>query len=178
MKRRFLLLPAVLLVPYSLTADAAGTVQGQLGIQIIIGAGCTVNNGSSNGSTNNFGTINFGQYPTLTSTIDAQSVGAAPGSSFGIECANATNYSVALNSGLNSSGNQRRMASGGAFVNYNLYQDAARATPWGNGSNGATALAGVGTGANQEMVVYGRVPNQTTPATGTYTDTVQVTITW
>ncbi|WP_164707262.1 Csu type fimbrial protein, partial [Pseudomonas viridiflava] len=108
----------------------------------------------------------------------AQSVGASAGSSFGIECANATNYSVALNSGLNSTGTQRRMASGGNYVLYNLYQDAARATPWGNGTNGGAALAGVGNGANQDMVVYGRVPNQTTPATGTYTDTVQVTITW
>lgn len=179
MKRRFLLLPAVLLVPYSLTADAAGTVSGQLSIQIIIGAGCTVNNGSSNGSTNNFGSINFGQHPTLDSTLDAQSVGVTAGSSFGINCAAATNYSVALNSGLNvGASNQRRMINGANFVNYNLYSDSARSTPWGNGSNGGNAVAGVGTGSNQEMVVYGRVPNQTTPALGTYTDTVQVTITW
>ncbi len=101
MKRRFLLFPALLLVPYSLTVEAAGSVQGQLGIQIIIGAGCTVNNGTSNATTNNFGSITFGSYPSLANNIDAQSVGASAGSSFGIECANATNYSVALNSGLN-----------------------------------------------------------------------------
>lgn len=178
MKRRFLLFPALLLVPYSLTVDAAGTVQGTLGIQIIIGAGCTVNNGSSNGSTNNFGSITFGSYPSLDNTIDAQSVGATAGSSFGIQCANSTNYNIALNNGLNSLSNQRRMTNGSAFVSYNLYQEAARSTLWGNGSNGGVALAGVGNGANQEMVVYGRVPNQTTPATGTYQDTVQVTITW
>lgn len=178
MRRRFLLIPAVLLAPLALNVEAAGTVQGQLGIQIIIGAGCTVNNGTSNATTNNFGSITFGSYPSLANNIDAQSVGAAAGSSFGIECANATNYSVALNSGLNSTGTQRRMASGGNYVLYNLYQDAARSTPWGNGTNGGTSLAGVGNGANQDMVVYGRVPNQTTPATGTYSDTVQVTITW
>lgn len=179
MNARFLLIPAVLLVPFSMSVDAAGTVSGQLGIQIIIGAGCTVNNGSSNGSTNNFGSINFGQHPTLDSTLDAQSVGASAGSSFGINCAVATNYTVALNSGLNvGASNQRRMANGANYVNYNLYSDSARGTPWGNGSNGGNAVTGVGTGVTQEMVVYGRVPNQTTPAVGTYVDTVQVTITF
>ncbi len=179
MKYRILLIPAALLLaPFSM-ADAAGTVQGQLGIQIIIGAGCTINNGSSNGSTNNFGSINFGQHPTLDSTLDAQSVGVTAGSSFGINCAASTAYSVALNSGLNvGASNQRRMINGANFVSYNLYSDAGRATAWGNGSNGGNAVTGTGTGAVQEMVVYGRVPNQTTPAVGTYVDTVQVTVTW
>jgi spore coat protein U-like protein len=38
---------------------------------------------------------------------------------------------------------------------------------------------GTGTGATQPAVtVYGRVPPQTTPAIGTYTDTVVVTVTY
>ena len=41
-----------------------------------------------------------------------------------------------------------------------------------------SVLSGTGTGNNEEVIVYGRVPSQTTPSPGTYTDTVQVTIAW
>ncbi|AYF88503.1 spore coat U domain-containing protein [Pseudomonas sp. JS3066] len=173
------LLPFLLLLTPIHQAQAAGTLQGNLGIQITIGAGCTVNNSSNNGSTNSFGSISFGTYPSLANIVEGQSVGAGAGSSFGIQCANNTAYTVALNSGLAPSGNQRRMSGGASeFITYNLYQDAARTTPWGNGSNGANAYSGTGNGNNQDIVVYGRVPAQTTPTSGTYTDTVLVTVTW
>ncbi|MCE3520182.1 spore coat protein U domain-containing protein, partial [Escherichia coli] len=35
-----------------------------------------------------------------------------------------------------------------------------------------------GSGAAQPYTVYGRVPVQTTPAPGTYTDTITVTVTY
>ena len=167
-----------MLLPLSSSLEAAGTVQGQLGIQLVIGAGCTVNNGSNNGSANTFGSIAFGTYPSLNSIIEAQSVGSSAGSSFGVTCNTGTNYSVALDSGLHATGNQRNMSAGATdVIAYNLYRRR-RARRSGATAATAAALAGTGTGANQELVVYGRVPPQTTPATGTYTDTVQVTITW
>lgn len=159
----------------SSSSFAAGTLQGQLGVQMTIGAGCTVTNGSSDGTTNTFGSINFGEYPSLTSTVDGRSFGNAGGSSFGLQCTTGTNYTVAINNGLNPQGTQRRMAANGAFISYNLYQDTARTVPWGTGAN---ALAGTGNGNNQEVVVFARVPAQTTPAAGTYVDTVQVTVAW
>lgn len=180
MKNLRWLFPALLLSSLIPHAQAAGTLQGNLGIQLTIGAGCTVNNTSNNGSTNSFGSISFGTYPSLANVITGQSVGAAAGSSFGIQCATGTAYSVALNSGLAPAGaNQRRMTGGSTeFISYNLYQDAARSIPWGNGSNGATALTATGNGNNQDIVVYGRVPAQTTPSAATYTDTVLVTVAW
>jgi len=39
-------------------------------------------------------------------------------------------------------------------------------------------VAATGNGASQSYTVYGRVPAQTTPAPGTYTDTVTVTVTY
>nr|WP_276583969.1 spore coat U domain-containing protein [Pseudomonas sp. RIT-PI-AD] len=159
-------------------AHSAGQVQGQMNVQMTIGSGCTVTNGSSNGSTNTFGTLNFGEYPSLDNIVEGSSVGAGGGSSFGLQCSTGTNYSVAIDSGLNASGTQRRMSNGGAYISYNLYQDTARTVPWGNGSNGGSVLSGTGSGAAQEVVVYGRVPVQATPAAGTYLDTVQVTVTW
>tara|TARA_R100001244_G_scaffold64627_9_gene53544 strand:- start:6342 stop:6878 length:537 start_codon:yes stop_codon:yes gene_type:complete len=159
-------------------AHAAGQVQGQLNVQLIIGSGCTVTNGDDNGSSNTFGSLTFGEYPSLDSIAEGRSVGAGGGGSFGLECNAGTSYNVALDSGQNVTGNQRRMQSAGAYINYNLYKDAARTLPWGNGSNGATALTGTGSGADEEVVVYGRVPSQLTPSPGTYLDTVQVTVSW
>ena len=71
---------------------------------------------------------------------------------------------------------QRRVESGGAFVDYELYQDAARSVRWGEG---AESLALSGTGTSQPLTIYGRVlAGQTTPAAGTYLDTVRMTIAW
>lgn len=89
-----------------------------------------------------------------------------------------TDYSVALSAGQNASGSQRRMINAGEYVAYNLYQDSGRTEPWGDGGATGTVLSGTGTGANEEVIVYGRVPSQDTPSPGTYTDTVQVTIAW
>jgi spore coat protein U-like protein len=69
------------------------------------------------------------------------------------------------------------MQNGAALVNYRLYRDAGRTQNWGN-SIGTDTLAGTGNGAAQAITVYGRVPAQSTPAAGTYTDTVAVTVTY
>lgn len=171
----------VMLVTASLvtgSALASGELQGQMNVQITIGSGCTVSNGSNDGSLNTFGNMSFGEYASLDNVIDGRSVGAGGGSSFGLKCSQGTAYSVALDSGQNANGSERRMGNGGEYVSYQLYQDAGRSQAWGNGSNGGTVLAGIGTGNNEELVVYGRVPAQATPAAGTYADTVQVTVAW
>ena len=53
----------------------------------------------------------------------------------------------------------------------------ARTQPWGN-SSGVITAAGTGSGLAQSLTVYGRVPAQTTPSPGAYTDTVVVTLTY
>ena len=60
---------------------------------------------------------------------------------------------------------------------YSLYQDSARTQNWGS-SIGVDTVAGTGTGLTQSVSVYGRVAAQTTPAAGTYTDTIVVTVTY
>ncbi|MGG2398007.1 spore coat U domain-containing protein [Pseudomonas sp. SH1-B] len=162
----------------STPAFSAGELQGQLNVQITIGSGCTVTNGSASGSSNTFGSISFGDYTDLNNLIDGRSFGSAGGSSFGLQCTQDTPYTIALSPGQNATGGQRRMISGGAYVAYNLYQDSARSDPWGDGGATGDIVSGTGTGSDEEVIVYGRVPAQTTPAAGTYTDTVQVTIAW
>ena len=111
----------------------------------------------------------FGSVPGfITTNVDQTSVVT-------INCINATPWTAGLNNGINASGNTRRMTDGlGNFVNYELYRDSGRSQRWGNTINTDTA-AGTGTGFDQGLTVYGRVPTQTaTP--GDYTDTITVTV--
>ncbi|WP_431222629.1 Csu type fimbrial protein [Serratia sp. L9] len=158
-------------------AAQAGTIQGNLGVSLTIGAGCVVGGGNSSGSNNDFGSISFGTYSSLANIIDASSTGSGGTGTLTLNCTATTPYTVALNNGLNPTGTQRRMASvAGAYINYNLYQDASHATAW-NSTTGV--LSGTGTGAAVPLIVYGRVPaSGTTPDTGAYNDTVTMTVTW
>lgn len=101
-------------------------------------------------------------------------------SPIGVQCTNTTPYNIGLNAGAGTGATvaTRRMTSGsGATVVYELFRDPARSQIWGN-TAGTDTLAGIGNGAVQSLTVYGRVPPQTTPAAGSYTDTVQVTVTY
>jgi spore coat protein U-like protein len=66
---------------------------------------------------------------------------------------------------------------GAATIGYSLFTDTSRSSIWGN-TVGSNTVSSNGTGAAQAYTVYGRVSAQTTPAPGTYTDTVTVTLTY
>ena len=67
------------------------------------------------------------------------------------------------------------MKAGSETISYQLYRDAARTLVWGNTLNTDTK-GGTGAGTTQNHDVFGRVPAQTTPSPGTYTDTIVVTV--
>lgn len=124
--------------------------------------------------------LNFGTVTTLTSNRDATG-------SLTILCTNTTPYSVGINNGSNASGSQRRMRLGATanYISYNLFTDAARTSAWGSStsattctSGAGTCVLGIGSGTNQTVTVYGRVPPQGAPPVGTYSDTVIVTVTF
>jgi spore coat protein U-like protein len=86
---------------------------------------------------------------------------------------------VSLNGGTTGgTPTNRKMSKGAERVTYGLYKDNARTQPWGDAGTPGSTVAGTGTGAAQPLTVYGRVPPQTTPSAGVYTDTVVVTITY
>jgi spore coat protein U-like protein len=178
MKKILMALTSVATLLCANGAANAGTIQGTLGVSLTIGNGCVVTGGTSTGTVNNFGSISFGTYSSLSNIITASSTGTAgAGSSIGLNCTDGTAYTVALDNGLNASSGQRRMASSvPAYISYNLYQDAAHTQTWDNTTN---VLAGTGTGAVVPLTVYGLVPAAgTTPAAGAYNDTVTMTVTW
>ncbi len=75
---------------------------------------------------------------------------------------------------------QRQMASGTSTLAYNLYTDAAHTTIWGNNAGG-TSHYNTGNTVKPPIVItatiYGSIPAQATPASGTYEDSVTVTLT-
>lgn len=67
---------------------------------------------------------------------------------------------------------------GGGELEYNLYQNAGRSIVWGDGS-GSTSVLGPYTppdDADDTLTIYGRVPANQDVESGTYSDTVTVTI--
>ena len=97
-----------------------------------------------------------------------------------VNCTTGSAYSVALDKGLGSGSTVavRRMTSGANLLSYTIYTTAARTTVWGDASGGSVPIAGTGTGAEQSIPAYGRIlSGQTVPA-ATYTDTVNVTVTY
>lgn len=117
-------------------------------------------------------TLNFGSTGVLRAALDASST-------ISVTCTNAAPYTVALDGGQSGATNptQRKMSQAGQTVTYGLYQDAGRTAPWGD-SIGVNTVAATGSGLAQTFTVNGRVPAQTTPAPGTYSDTVVMTISY
>lgn len=89
-----------------------------------------------------------------------------------VTCGSGLAYQVFMGSGVNASGGVSRMNSGTNYLSYALYSDAARTTAW----TSTQGVSATGTGNAQAYSVYGTIPVQTIPATGSYSDTVVVTL--
>ena len=117
-------------------------------------------------------TLNFGTAGVLIANVDATSTVSAT-------CSYTTPYNIGLSvgSGAGATVAVRKMTSGAKTINYSLYTNSGRTTLWGN-TIGVDALSGTGAGTGQNLTVYGRVPPQTTPAPGAFSDTIVITVTY
>lgn len=115
--------------------------------------------------------VNFGTASVLSGAL------AATGS-ITAQCTNGDAWKIALNGGGSGNVTARQMqrSGGGGAINYGLYTDAAHSVTWGDDTGGSATVTGVGTGTSQAVTVYGAVPAQTTPAPGSYSDTITATI--
>lgn len=116
--------------------------------------------------------LDFGTAGVLSSAIDASST-------LSVTCTAQTDYDIGLDYGFYGTGALARYMRSGAGhdIRYELYRDAGRSQPWGTLPDGQ-AQPGSGTGSTQVFSVHGRVPAQTTPPAGSYSDTVVVTVTY
>jgi len=176
---RYALIPLALL---SATTHAAttteGTLTGQIGVQVTIEQGCSVGNGTSTGTANEWGSINFGTYADLSNIVDGSVLGSDGANTLTITCTSGLTPTLKLDGGLNeTSKSVRAMISGSATIPYHLYSDAAYSKEIAvDGSISPTA-----DNSAQKILIYGQIrPSEQASSltAGTYTDTVTATLSW
>jgi spore coat protein U-like protein len=130
---------------------------------------CTVSNSA----------INFGIYDPLNPANDDNNAGSVQ-----ISCKVTGSGTALIDVALGAAAGtltQRRLVNGTNFLNYNIYTNPSYTTIWGDGTAGTFAQSGALSKTVETMswVLYGRIPaGQLNAAPGTYTDTVQVTVTF
>jgi spore coat protein U-like protein len=94
-----------------------------------------------------------------------------------VACTRNTPYSVSLDNGQTGTDPAARKmkSAAGDIVTYGLYRDSARSQPWGSAS-ASLGVTGTGSGLSLAIPVYGRVPAQSTPKPGVYSDRIVATI--
>jgi spore coat protein U-like protein len=145
-------------------AANAATATGQFNVTITIQSNCVVVSATD---------LAFGTQGVINANIDAQST-------ISVLCTNTTPYNIGLNAGNGAGATvaARKMTGpAAATVTYSAYRDAARTLVWGQ-TIGTDTVAATGDGSNQPVTVFGRVPPQTTPAAGAYSDILTVTVTF
>jgi spore coat protein U domain-containing protein, fimbrial subunit CupE1/2/3/6 len=93
-----------------------------------------------------------------------------------VTCTKGAGSRIDLNTGSNASGSVRRMAGGGDFLTYELYQDTTHTTVWGSGAGAGLAIVAAPSRAPRTFTVYGRVTGGQDVSANSYADSVTATI--
>jgi spore coat protein U-like protein len=143
---------------------AAQTASDSLPVQATVVANCNINAPT---------TLQFGNYDPAVAHAAANLDGAT---TIEVRCTkNSPNVWIGLDTGANASGSTRRMTDGTEFLTYEIYQDAARTTVWGNViADGVSYTPTTSTWV--DLDVYGRVPQAQDVGVGVYNDSVLATI--
>jgi spore coat protein U-like protein len=126
--------------------------------------------------------VNFGSYDPVVANATAALTGTG---SLSVTCTSGDAVTIDLDQGGNGTGTLtapvRNMSSAGNMLAYSLFWPSAAgsggtatSTLWGTG--GGTSFAYTATGAQQTINVFGSVAGGQNVATGTYSDTVNVTV--
>jgi spore coat protein U-like protein len=138
----------------------AATATATLSVSASISGACTVG-----GAAMAFGAYSSAAASTTNSTIQ-------------VTCTNGTNATVSLNQGANNnrvpSAGTRALANGANYLGYEIYSDSGLSTVWNTTNTQPIAS----TGAPISLTAYGRIPAGQNPATGSYNDTVTITVTF
>ncbi len=121
--------------------------------------------------------------PVSFGTVDASSPTTTTGTgTITVTCTGLSlfSYTIRLSTGGSGSFASRRMQSGGNQLQYNLYRDITRTQVWGDGTGGSYSVTGtiVILGVSIPYPVYGSIPGNQNVPSGTYADTIQVTVTY
>jgi spore coat protein U-like protein len=94
----------------------------------------------------------------------------------------AMSWTVQLSRGVSATYSPRTLANGGKSLSYNLYTTNARTVIWGDGSAGTSVISdsvflAIGTHAFN-YTIYGRIPPLQDVKSGSYSDSIVVTVTY
>lgn len=163
--RKMKLAAAVMLAAMTAAGPAnAVQISANMNVKITITNQCKVSTPTS---------MDFGSYGVLDTAVDTTA-------SFSVTCTTSQGYTVGFGAGNGSgaSTTTRKMTLGANTVDYQLFKNTARLPADNWGIAGGELVAATGNGTAQTYTVYGRVPAQSTPPAGDYTDTVAVTVTY
>lgn len=151
---------ASMVVALSLGAPAgAGSDTDQLTVTATVLSACSLSGG----------TLNFGNYTSgQTANLDVN------GTINYVNCSGSLTFT--LDGGTSGNINARQMSSGANRLNYQIYRNAARNAIWGTGAD-AHGVVLIGTQSGT-VSVFGRIPASQVVADGTYTDTINITLTF
>lgn len=100
--------------------------------------------------------------------------------SVSLTCTNGTSYTIEMDkgSGKGASFEVRKLTSNGNTLDYSIYTDSNYKEVWGDGTGGSGVVKDTGSGVEQTINVFGRIPpNQSSPVSDTpYTDVINVTV--
>ncbi|MFJ3486433.1 spore coat U domain-containing protein [Pseudomonas sp. NPDC090202] len=157
------LLLCALGLPLPLTAATSTTFQ----VSASIVPGCLVVGGGSN-----YGSLNYGTFSVLSTST----VSASLASGVQLQCTPGTTLTMSVDGGQNNnSGRFMKIGSGSAVVAYQLYRDAGLSQTLGVGQSVSVTYSDAN---NIRLPIYGRVVLPGNQPVGTYSDTVQVQLTW
>jgi spore coat protein U-like protein len=140
----------------------AATANSNFTVSASVSANCTISAGA----------LAFGAYDPVVTNAAAD---LDQTSTITVACTKGSTGVVSLNNGSNASGTTRRMKSGTDFLTYEMYNDSGRTTVW-NATNTVSYTAA--SKATTGLTLYGRVPQGQDVPVGSYSDTVQATITF
>ena len=150
-------------LPVSLLAVTSQTIQ----VSATITPGCLVASGGSN-----YGSLGFGSYSALATSA----VSVALSNSVTLQCTPGVALNMTVDGGLyNSGGRRMQLNSGTAKVAYQLFRDAALSQSIGVSQSVSVAYSNAN---NITLPIYGRVQLPGNQPGGTYSDTLQVQLTW
>ncbi|HYI48433.1 MAG TPA: spore coat U domain-containing protein [Allosphingosinicella sp.] len=153
-----------LIVAASAGPAFAQTAGGNLGVSATVTENCTLTTD-----------------PVAFGNVDVTTGAAVPGvGGIAVTCTNGVAWSADADAGAGTGASilDRRMADGANLLSYQLYTEPTRTEIWGDGEDGET-IDDEGTGSEQVVPIYARViAAQSDVPSGTYADTVVVTVTY
>lgn len=144
------------------SAAGAATATGTLTVQATVSDACSVADAALT-----FGAVN----PTNGILVPVTT-------NISVVCTLGTSFSVGLGDGSNVNSGNRRLRRGATtdYLRYELYKDILMTSRFGD-TGASDRVAGLGLGVTATpVVVYGTIPSAQTAASGSYSDSVQITL--